>query len=171
FVKDPVYLKFTYDNTLESSIPLFPRPEIGTTGEERKYDVSGGELIISREDYEKYRGNRVILKHLDDFEIDSEEKEIHYKGEIKKTLSGGENLPKVKQQFSGIPIIHWLYHNDPSHGGSKNFVSFKVHKPDGTIDEGLLEEDALKYIGKVNQFERYGYVNVESREEGFFTHP
>ena len=61
-----------------------------------------------------------------------------------------------------VPIIHWLSGND---------APFKVLKPDGTFDEGLLEKDALRFTGQVNQFERYGYVNVVNVREGYFTHP
>jgi len=142
FVKDPVYLDFNYAGKLKAKIPLFPNKD---NTEFREYEIGSGQIAISRDDYEKLAGMKVRLKNLGLFVI--REREIEYLGDTME---------------KGVQIIHWL---------SGNYVSFGVKRPDGSIDSGILEKDALNYIGKVNQLERYGYVNIISPSEGLFTHP
>jgi tRNA synthetases class I (E and Q), anti-codon binding domain. len=56
-----------------------------------------------------------------------------------------------------LKIIHWC---------PQDSERFSVYKPDGTVDDGLLEPLALDYNG-IAQFERYGYVN-KTADEAFF---
>ncbi|MEL9914592.1 MAG: glutamate--tRNA ligase [Thermoplasmatales archaeon] len=142
FVKNPVRLNFNFDGKLKARIPLFPNK---TSNAFREYEVRGGEIVISEDDYRNLVGNKVRLKDLGLFRIG--EGDIQYLG---------DSLDK------GIQIIHWLYNN---------YTEFTIKKPDGSVDIGLIEKDALNYIGRVNQLERYGYVNIINEKEGYFTHP
>jgi glutamyl-tRNA synthetase len=155
FVKDPVSLRFEYDGTLKASIPLFPQLSPGSEKKFREYSVGKGEIIISGEDYQKLKSSTARLKDLGDFKIG--EGEIEYVGNVKEATSNGLATKPEK-----LPIIHWL---------SGNAMPFRVAKPDGTIDSGLIEKDVSNYLGTVHQLERYGYVNIINEKEGFFTHP
>jgi glutamyl-tRNA synthetase len=62
-----------------------------------------------------------------------------------------------------IKIIHWA----PADG-----VKVRVLKPDG-MDEGLGEAGIAEELGKVVQFERYGFVRVNKLGEpivAYFAH-
>ncbi|MGC8645853.1 MAG: glutamate--tRNA ligase [Thermoplasmata archaeon] len=142
FVKDPVYLNFRHSVVLKARIPLFPQKGVTRY---REYEVGNGEIAISRDDHEKLLGKRARLKDLGLFLIGD--------GEIEYL---GDSLEK------GVQIIHWL---------SGNYAPFRIMKPDGSVDSGIIEKDAFNYIGTVNQLERYGYVNIVNEREGLFTHP
>lgn len=158
FVKDPVRLKFDYDGTLLASIPLFPHHDHSVTSAVRQYTVRGGEIFISGQDYQKFNGSVVRLKDLGDFKI--EDGSIEYLG----NEAAIEDRTEVKRKdvLRKHPIIHWL---------SGNEMPFEISKPDGTTDSGLIERDSSNYLGIVHQLERYGYANVVSNSNGFFTHP
>ena len=157
FVNQPVSLKFEFEGKLNASIPLYPQTSNSASQEKREYLVGKGSISITSQDYQKFKGELVRLKDLGYFKIGDEN--IEYIGQ--KIL---EDVQKWNpgRPLGKVPIIHWLSGND---------VPFKVIKPDGTSEEGLLENDALRFTGKVNQFERYGYVNVLNEKEGYFTHP
>ncbi len=145
FVKDPLKLSMDVPGQLKARMPVFPKSK---DTEYREYDVNSGDVYISKEDYDKFKGKEVRLKDLGNFIINDDK------------LSYVDNdLGKIKE---GIPIIHWL---------QSGFINYKIMKPDGTVDVGILEEHALKYLGKVNQLERYGYCNLINNEMGYFTHP
>ncbi len=157
FVHQPITLKFDFDGTLKASIPLFPQTDNAENRKKREYDVGKGSIIISSQDYQRSMGELVRLKDLGYFKIGEEN--IEYVGQEmhEDVQKWNPNKPLGK-----VPIIHWL---------SGNAVPFKIMKPDGSTDEGLLEKDALRYTGIVNQLERYGYVNIINEKEGYFTHP
>jgi len=157
FVDSPVSLKFEFDGILRASIPLFPQATRSDDRGRREYTVGKGSITISTQDYQQFKGDLVRLKDLGYFKIDEER--IEYIGQeiLEDVQKWNPSRPLGK-----VPIIHWL---------SGNETPFKVFKPDGTVDEGLVEKDSLKYVGRVNQFERYGYVRVSNEREGYFTHP
>jgi glutamyl-tRNA synthetase len=157
FVNQPVYLKFDFEGTLRADIPLFPQASGQTEHRNREYIVKKGFIIISSQDYKKFNGELVRLKDLGYFKI--EPSRIEYLGE-----SINEDIQKwnPSRPLGKVPIIHWL---------SGNEIPFRVVKPDGTIDSGLVEKDVMNFLGTVHQFERYGYVNVLNEREGYFTHP
>ena len=157
FVNQPVHLDFDFGGTLTADIPLYPQSNRAGEQKSRHYTVGKGTIIISSQDYEKLNGELVRLKDLGYFKIES--KEIQYVG-----TSINEDVQKwsPNKPLGKAPIIHWL---------SGNELPFVVAKPDGTVDTGLVEKDALNYLGTVHQFERYGYVNVLNEKEGYFTHP
>lgn len=64
-------------------------------------------------------------------------------------------------------IMHWVP------GESTKHLTCVVHKPDGSMESGMVECHVKDNIGKVVQFERYGFVAVEMRGEkvvGHYTH-
>ncbi|MEM0130323.1 MAG: glutamate--tRNA ligase [Thermoplasmatales archaeon] len=142
FVRNPVRLSFNFDDKLKARIPLFPNK---TSNAFREYEVGGGEIVISEDDYHNLLGKKVRLKDLGLFRIG--ERDIEYLGD---------------SMDRGIQVIHWLYNN---------YSEFTIKKPDGSVDTGLIEKDALNYVGRVNQLERYGYVNIIDEKAGYFTHP
>ncbi|MGC8546775.1 MAG: glutamate--tRNA ligase [Thermoplasmata archaeon] len=145
FVKNPIALKFKYEGTLKSKIPIYPGNEHTSF---REYEVKSGDIFITREDYEKYNGKEIRLKDLGNFLVKD--------GSIEYLNNDTDVIKK------GMPIIHWI---------QDKFVNFEIMKPDGTKDKGYLESYALSEIGKVHQLERYGYVNIINEKEGVFTHP
>lgn len=153
FIHNPVKLGFEFEGVLEVHLPLFPSYSNSNTGRSyRDYDIGTGEIFLTKQDADKFNNRIVRLKDLGDFKI--ENTKITYSRE------SGEN---VRKSANGQPIIiHWL---------SGNCHPFKVYKPDGTVDTGLVENDVSNYLGRVNQMERYGYVNVITENEGYFTHP
>jgi len=67
----------------------------------------------------------------------------------------------------GLKIVHWL--------PERYAVPCRVLRPDGTVDRGYCEAEAAEHPGELVQFERYGYVRVESAGRDavvcVFTHP
>ncbi len=79
------------------------------------------------------------------------------------------SLEPAKALFAGkdmgtrTKIIHWA----PADG-----VAVKVMKPDG-VDEGIGEAGIAGELGKVVQFERYGFVRINRLGEpiiAYFAH-
>lgn len=158
FVNSPVKLKFDYSGTLLARMPLYPSHSHEGDGLFREYQVSGGEIAIARDDYERNMGGEVRLKGLGNFTI--AENSISFRGNPLKDSEGtSETKPRADRS---IPIIHWL---------KDNYVEYRIYRQDGTVDTGYLERDSLNYKGMVHQLERYGYVNILNEKEGFFTHP
>ncbi|MCL5874352.1 MAG: glutamate--tRNA ligase [Candidatus Thermoplasmatota archaeon] len=157
FVNQPISLKFDFEGTLRADIPLFPQTSQSGEHRNRSYTVGKGTIIITSQDHQKFDGELVRLKDLGFFKIESSR--IEYIG-----ASINEDVQKwnPNKPLGKVPIIHWL---------SGNEIPFKVTKPDGSEDTGLIERDAINYLGTVHQFERYGYVNVLNEKEGYFTHP
>ncbi len=111
-------------------------------------------VYISGDDFAKMKeGQRIRLKFLCDVEIESIEPLV-----VKVVETPAEN----------VPIIQWA----PSEG-----IKVVVKKPDG-IDEGIGEPLIASELGNVVQFERYGFVRIDSvveKEKGkevvaYFTH-
>jgi glutamyl-tRNA synthetase len=94
-------------------------------------------------------GQRIRLKFLCDVEIESIEPLV-------------ANV--VETPAEDVPIIQWA----PSEG-----IKVVVKKPDGT-DEGIGEPLIASELGNVVQFERYGFVRIDSVVEkgvvAYFTH-
>ncbi len=157
FVNNPVSLRFDFDGALKAEIPLFPTSSKQSDRKYREYVVKRGSIIITSDDYQKNIGGLVRLKDLGYFKINEDSIEF-----VGAEMTEDVQKWNPSRPLGKVPIIHWLY---------QNFVPFKVFRPDGKIDEGLLERNALDYMEIVNQFERYGYVNIINEKEGYFTHP
>ena len=107
----------------------------------RNIDVSS-ELYVTNNDLKKFKGQEVRLMHL-------------YNVKLNKTsdFTSGEN--------KNIQKIQWL--------PDKN-IKVKVLMPDGKIITGI-GEDSLKKLkqGSVIQFERFGFVTLDSRSNALLT--
>ncbi len=117
---------------------------------------TGNTVYISGDDFAKLKqGQRIRLKFLYDVEIE----------QIEPLVANVVETPA-----EDVPIIQWA----PSEG-----IKVVVKKPDGT-DEGIGEPLIASELGNVVQFERYGFVRIDSvveKEEGkekevvaYFTH-
>ena len=111
-------------------------------------------VYISGDDYAKLKeGQRIRLKFLCDVEIESIEPLV---------------AKVIETPAEDVSIIQWA----PSEG-----IKVEVKKPEG-MDEGIGEPLIASELGNVVQFERYGFVRIDSvveKERGkevvaYFTH-
>jgi len=150
FVRDPTTWLITGIGKLHSKAPLHPeRPELGKRDVKLEKDMH---VSLTAEDVKDLKpGNIVRLKDLGNVEVMS-------KNELKYI---GNDLAVLKQ---GAKIVHWT---------GPGSIPTTVHMPDGSIITGLAEKEALKYVGKVVQFERFGFVKLDSGNKkgivAFFT--
>ncbi|MBA3046662.1 MAG: glutamate--tRNA ligase [Candidatus Thermoplasmatota archaeon] len=150
FVRDPVEKRIIGIDRLQSSALLHPGlPDMGT----REVVLEGDmRVFLTAEDAEGLEPGKILrLKDLGNVEI-VDEHELRYVG---------NDLNVLKK---GAKIVHWV---------GPNSVETTVHMPDGTSIAGIAEKAALDYIGKVAQFERFGFVKLDSADGGgivaFFT--
>ncbi len=111
---------------------------------------TGNTVYISGDDFAKLNaGQRIRLKFLCDVDIESIEPLV---------------AKVVETPAKDVPIIQWA----PSEG-----IKVVVKKPDG-IDKGIGEPLIASELGNVVQFERYGFVRIDSVLEkevvAYFTH-
>jgi glutamyl-tRNA synthetase len=80
-------------------------------------------------------------------------------GEVLKF--GGNELSVLKE---GVPIAHWV---------PEDCVEAEVLMTDGSRRKGVAEKGIQSSLGKVVQFERFGFVRIEQVSpfvRGIFTH-
>ncbi|MDO9537777.1 MAG: glutamate--tRNA ligase [Thermoplasmata archaeon] len=138
FVRDPHARPITGIEKLHSSAPLHPeRPELG----KREVNMEGDiEVWLTSEDLEMAKPGSILrLKDLGNFEIQGTE--LKYIG---------NDLDVLKK---GAKIVHWV--------GPDSFDT-EVLMPDGSRITGLAEKTTMYYLGKVVQFERFGFVKLDS---------
>jgi len=124
----------------------------------------------SREDYREIRTGDTVYISGDDFDRMKERQKIRLKYLCNVQIESVKPLVArvVETPTEDIPIIQWA----PSEG-----IKVKVKRPDG-IDEGIGEPLIASELGNVVQFERYGFVRIDSvaeKETGkevvaYFTH-
>jgi glutamyl-tRNA synthetase len=145
WVWDPVLMEVSGSGKRKVAVPLHPNKL-----ECRTLEVNS-ELWVCRKDFEFLgEGDKVRLKNLYNVEV--------VEKEPLKVRFISEEVEK------GIPIIHWV---------PPQKIDVEVIKPDGRIsgfgEEGIKNED-----GKVVQFERFGFVRIDSsgdRVIAYFAHP
>jgi glutamyl-tRNA synthetase len=132
FVWEPVALE------IEGDVPPLARAPPHPTDDRGFREIpAGNRLFICRSDLEGFRaGDNIRLKDLCNVEITSLEP-------ARARFLGKDMGKRTK-------IIHWA----PLDG-----VRVIVMKPDG-VDEGIGETGIAEELGKVVQFERYGFVRV-----------
>ncbi len=113
---------------------------------------TGNRVYIAGDDYARLRvGQRIRLKYLCTVVIES----------VKPPIGRVIEDTAKKGDF----IIHWV----PDKG-----IKVRVKKPDGTDDEGIGEPLIASELDKVVQFERYGFVRIDSVSSdlvvAYFTH-
>ena len=138
FVWDPVPVNIYGIEELESYAPLHPdHPERGS----RNLRLVGRpiRIMIVRDDFETFKERRRIrLKDLCNLEmIDSRATYI------------GNDLSILKDK---VRIVHWV---------PERSIEAIVMMPDGEDKKGLVEPVPDSEIGKVVQFERFGFVKIE----------
>jgi len=150
FVKEPVPLKVSgIEGKQKAKLPFHPdHPEWGS----REYTVEpkAGEafFIVSSDDLDRLvPGNTVRMMGLFNVEV------------VEKGPSGitAKYLSKSHQDARKIdaPFIHWL----PEGKG----IEASVMLPDATLANGIAEEECgVLEMGSMIQFERFGFVRVES---------
>jgi len=145
FVWDPVALEIEGDVPAMARAPLHPAIDRGV-----REIPAGRRLFICRSDLSALKvGESIRLKDLCNVEILS--------------------LDPARARFAGkdlgrrMRIIHWAPADGPR---------VVVMRPDGA-DEGVGEAGIAQEVGKVVQFERYGFVRVNSARErivAYFAH-
>jgi len=130
--------------------PLHPdRPEYGMRVLHPEYIDGNPKVIVVSDDLAALQPGQILrLKDL---------------GNVKVAGDGtteyiGNDLSVLKE---GAKIVHWL-------GAEK--TPFKVQMETGEWREGYCESGALAELGKVVQFERFGYVRIGKETEGYYAH-
>jgi glutamyl-tRNA synthetase len=134
FVWDPVALE------IEGDVPAFARAPLHPAIDRGEREIpAGNRLFICKGDLKGLKAGDVIrLKDLCNIEISS--------------------LEPAQARFAGkdvgkrVKIIQWAPADGPK---------VRVLKPDG-VDEGIGEAGIAEELGKVVQFERYGFVMINS---------
>jgi len=150
FVWDPIKVRIKGTGRYEAKIPKHPN-DLSRGYRVRTVELPT-EVYISRDDWESIKeGELFRLKDL--FNVKRVKDYLEY---------AGNDLSIIKR---GSKIIHWI------HGEGIKAV---VYKPDGSILEGICEPEVLESIGKVVQFERFGYCRIERLPDGtvvgYFAH-
>jgi glutamyl-tRNA synthetase len=121
-------------------------PKLHPAGEKRRTITVGNKVYIEKEDFEKYKGLEVRLKDFSNVKI-------------------GEKAKVTGYELKPTPKIHWV---------PEKHVNVRVLMSTGDI-KGVGEENILKTkVGDVVQFERFGFVRIESIQKTsvncIFTH-
>lgn len=138
FVNDPVPLEIDGEVPKTAQAPLHPTIDRGY-----RQIAAGSRIQISRSDLEELDvGNKLRLKDFCNVEI------LGLDPLVARCLGTDPSFAREV----GARIIHWA----PIDG-----ISVKVMRPDG-IDNGVGEPGIADELGRVVQFERYGFVRIDS---------
>ena len=140
FVPDPVRFDITGIDAVTGKAPLHPdHPERGT----RDYLLKGNlNVSISAQDAENFKEKGMVrLKDLCNIEYG------------KPARYAGTDLSVLKK---GVRAVQWVSGGIPT----------KVQMPDGTVADGLSEGGILREGEEMVQFERFGFVRIESKDKG-----
>ncbi len=154
FVWDPEVVRISGAEILKGKCSLLPDdPDAGYRETTHEADENGFiYLNITAEDLVSAKpGDLIRFKDLGNME---------YLGE-KQFKYLGNDLDVIKK---GARIIHWV--------GSQ-YHEVRVNMPDGETRQGIVEYGALDSVGKVVQFERFGFLKLEKTDhglEGYFAH-
>jgi glutamyl-tRNA synthetase len=145
FVWEPAML------TIEGDVPALAYAPLHPTADRGFREIpAGNKLFICKSDLEAFKvGDNIRLKDLCNVEITSLES-------TRARFLGKDMGKRTK-------IIHWAPADGPR---------VTVMKPDG-VDEGIGEAGIAEELGKVVQFERYGFVQINSAGEpivAYFAH-
>lgn len=143
FVANPVEIEIKNKPKINKiEVPIHPdKPELK--------EIKVRKIFISREDFEKYKGEEIRLSHLFNIELDKKKTEGKF----------------ISIENKEIQKISWV----------SEFLQCRILMPDGNSVDGYAEETikTLKY-GERLQFERFGFAKLEKigKEECefWFTH-
>ncbi len=144
FVWDPVAIKIDKAPMLDVELDLHPDNKKGG----RKFKTND-EFYITKQDFELIKDNK--LYRLMDC--------LNFRKMKGKFVFDSLEYEKYKKE--GEKIIHWLPKNKLS--------AVEVLMPDKSIRKGIIESYNLN-IGDVCQFERFGFVRLDSEDKFWFTH-
>ena len=141
FVSEPCEYIFTSKKTITKEAPWHPdNKKLGNRVEDI---ISGSKIYLPNADLSKIQDTSEIrLKNLCNVKINGNTLEF----------SGFEHK-------KGIPIFQWCSGNR----------KIELYYPDGTISQGLVEDNIDKLDNTVVQFERTGFVRLEG-DKAFFLH-
>ncbi len=146
---------------------FFVRNPIEMKREGAKYFVAKALKHPSREDYREIRTGDTVYISSNDFAKMKEGQKIRLKYLCTVEIESIKPLvAKIidAQSTTDMPVIQWA----PTNG-----INVTVKRPDGT-DEGIGEPLIASELGNVVQFERYGFVRIDSVVEkevvAYFTH-
>ena len=141
FVSNPKEFIFESENTIMKEAPWHPdNKELGNREESI---ASGSKIYLPSGDLSKIKDiPEIRLKNLCNVKIDGDKLEF-----------------SDFEHKKGIPIFQWC-------SGSKDVV---LYYPDGTISQGLVEDNIDELDDTVVQFERTGFVRLEG-DKAFFLH-
>ena len=141
FVSDPKEFIFKSDNTIMKEAPWHPdNKELGNREESIS---SGSKIYLPSDDLSKIKDvSEMRLKNLCNVKINGNKLEF-----------------SDFEHKKGIPIFQWC-------SGSKDI---ELYYPDGTISQGLVEDNIDELDDTVVQFERTGFVRLEG-DKAFFLH-
>ncbi|MHB1492129.1 MAG: glutamate--tRNA ligase [Thermoplasmataceae archaeon] len=143
FVRNPIPVKISGSPAILARIPRYQgKPERGF----REYRIAAdSNVYISKDDLMNIKdGEKIRLKDLYN---------VLYR-------NGSFTYSETEPSREKIKIIHWC----PAESSA-----FTIERPDGSLDEGLLEPLAREITG-IFQFERYGFVNKTSNTRGIYIH-
>lgn len=159
FVADPqpVEISDIPKEGLLGHAPLHPEhPERGKRSV--NFPPPRATIFLDKKDHDALRKDEVLrLKDLGN---------VRYVGDNKAVFAGND-LAILRQ---GARIVHWVS------AAPNATISVDIHMPDddGTTVKGLAEDDCVRDLGKVVQFERFGFVRLEGdlrgRLQAAFTH-
>lgn len=127
--------------------------------------LEGGKFFVaralkhpSRKDYREIKtGNTIYLSGDDSAKLEVGQKlrlKYLYTVEIESTEPLVAKIIEVDTpQTADMPVIQWA----PTDG-----IKVTVKRPDGGVDEGIGEPKIATELGNVVQFERYGFVRIDS---------
>jgi len=144
FVEDPVEIDIKNAPGRMAEVNLHPDfPERG-----KRVFKTAGRFYVTKDDFEQIKENK-LYRLMDCLNFIKKGKEFLF-----------DSLEYEKFKEKGEKIIHWI-------PVDKSIISVKVLMPDGKIKRGFAEEGikGLK-IGDVCQFERFGFVRLDSIENG-----
>jgi glutamyl-tRNA synthetase len=173
FVRDPVKLRLLGEDNLEGEAKIYsfdklPKELQGVNGKTFKREApkhashvhqfkqpTGNLIYISTEDSDKLKnGQKIRLKYLRLVNIESIEPLV------------AQVIKKDKNTEDVMPVIQWA---------PTDSIKIVVKRPDG-IDEGICTSKIVTELGNVVQFERYGFVRIDSVNDpktevvAYFTH-
>jgi len=150
FVRNPVELR------LEGVDSLIAHPLKHPSREAFREIRTGNTTTISGDDFAKLTaGQKLRLKYLCTVNVESTEPLV------------AMVIDRATEPTTDMPVIQWA----PTDG-----INVRVKRPDGVEEEGIGEPLIATELGKVVQFERYGFVKIDSVNEpktevvAYFTH-
>ena len=141
FVEDPVRYDITGTDSITGKAPLLPDD---LNAGYREYDLpSPFTVFITEKDSAAFsKDGRIRLKDLCNLTYGTP---AHY---------AGNDVADIRKY--GMKAVQWV---------GRDAVPCKVAMPDGSVADGMVEASVLKESGSSVQFERFGFVRIEKKDD------